>query len=93
MALKIYRTKVALSGRQTHIWKCSNEILPGVDSIPGRINDELLTVQGRSGTCKNCVTCVSQIGNTKANPELEKSRKFVTHLIIFKKSGQTVKFN
>ena len=50
-------------------------------------------LQGRSGTCKNCVTCVSQIGNTKDNPELEKSRKFVTHLIIFKKSGQTVKFN
>ena len=49
--------------------------------------------QGRSGTCKNCVTCVSQIGNTKSNPELEKSRKFVTHLTIFKKSGQTVKFN
>ena len=42
-----------------------------------------LNAQGRSGTCKNCVTCVSQIGNTKANPELEKNRKFVTHLIIF----------
>ena len=41
------------------------------------------TSQGRLGTCKNCVTCVSQIGNTKANPELEKSRKFVTHMIIF----------
>ena len=26
-----------------HIWKCSNEILPGVDLwIPGRINDESL---------------------------------------------------
>ena len=29
----------------THIWKCSNEILLGVDfvdSIPGKLNDELL---------------------------------------------------
>ena len=39
--------------------------------------------QERLGTCKNCVTCVSQIGDTKAYPELEKSRKFMTHLIVF----------
>ena len=31
-----------------------------------------MVTQGQSGTCRNCVTCVSQIGNTKANPELEK---------------------
>ena len=55
------------------------------DAAAGTQTAEPLVIltQGRSGTCKNCVTCVSQIGNTKAKPELEKSWKFVTHIIIF----------
>ena len=50
-----------------------------INHVPKPIKDG----QGRSGTCKNCVTCVSQFVDTKANPGLEKSREFVTHLIIF----------
>ena len=44
-----------------------------------------MVIQGQSGICKNCVTCVSQIRDTVANPELEKKPEFVTHLIIFLK--------